>query len=89
MIRADGDFSEEENLSIQQLLSNPRISDRDKTRVTIAVFKKVRTKLDENGHSIAMRKLAQKILLGDSIKCISDRFIELRIGQFASDYCGF
>lgn len=37
MIRADGDFSEEENLSIQQLLSNPKIADRDKTRVNNAL----------------------------------------------------
>ena len=41
----------------------------------IAVLKKVRTELNENGHSIAMRKPAQKILLGDSIKCISDSLI--------------
>ena len=41
----------------------------------IAVFKKVRTKLNENGHSIAMRKPAQKILLGDSIKYISNSLI--------------
>ena len=44
-------------------------------KALIAIFKKVRTELNENGHSIAMRKPAQKILLGDSIKCISDSLI--------------
>jgi hypothetical protein len=38
----------------------------------IAVFKIVRTELNENSHSITMRKPSQKILLGDDIKCISD-----------------
>ena len=41
----------------------------------IAVFKIVRTELNENGHSITMRKPSQKILLGDDIKCISDSLI--------------
>ena len=41
----------------------------------IAIFKIVRTELNENGHSITIRKPSQKILLVDGIKCISDSLI--------------
>jgi hypothetical protein len=50
------------------------LRDHEKTN-DIAVFKIVRTELNENGHSITMRKPSQKILLGDGIKCISDSLI--------------
>ena len=62
-------------------LDLPRYLPRKGTETTIffsthiAVFKIVRTELNENGHSITMRKPSQKILLGDGIKCISDSLI--------------
>lgn len=37
MVRADGNFSEEEKLSIQQLIANPKICDKDKNRINTAL----------------------------------------------------
>jgi hypothetical protein len=37
MAQADGEFSEAEKLSIQQLLANPRIQQKDKNRVNVAL----------------------------------------------------
>lgn len=37
MLRVDGELSKEENLAIQQLLNNPKIVQKDKTRVETAI----------------------------------------------------
>jgi uncharacterized tellurite resistance protein B-like protein len=62
MIKVDGEFSEEEKQAIQQLLSNPKISEYDKARVNASLLSQD-TFEDIIAKNIVYEKKAEKALI--------------------------